>query len=74
MLNQEMRTVTMTRSEMIRVSQALTHLVIDFRDEIRDPATTETRRKAAESSLSMWEGIRSEFDRQLGEQDPEEWK
>lgn len=74
MLNQEMRTVTMTRSDMIRVGQALTHLVIEFRDEVRDPNTTEERRKADTCSLQMWERIRAEFDRQLDEQDPEEWR
>lgn len=71
MLNQEMRTVTMSRSDMVRVGQALTHLVIDFRDEVRT-ATTEDRRRIARCSLDMWERIRSEFDRQMDEQDPEE--
>ena len=71
MLNQEMRTVTMSRSDMVRVGQALTHLVIDFRDEVRT-ATTEDRRRIARCSLDMWERIRSECDRQMDEQDPEE--
>ena len=35
MLNQEMRTVTMNRSDMLRVAQALTHVVLGFRDEVR---------------------------------------
>lgn len=73
MLNQEMRTVTMTRSDMLRLGQALTHVVLAFRDEIRDPSTTEERKKAAKSSLDMWERIRGEFDRQMDEQDPKEW-
>ena len=62
MLNQEMRTVTMNRSDMLRVAQALTHVVLGFRDEVR-AATTD-----------MWERIRSEFDRQMDEQDPEEFR
>ena len=74
MLNQEMRTVTMTRSDMIRVGQALTHLVVEFRAEVNDPSTTEARRKAAQCSLDMWESIRNEFDRQMDEQDPEEFR
>ena len=74
MLNQDMRAVTMSRSDMIRVGQALTHLVIEFRDEVRDPNTTEERRKAAQCSLGMWERIRAEFDRQMDEQDPEEFR
>lgn len=74
MLNQEIRTVSMSRSDMIRISQALTHLVIEFRDEVRYPSTTESRRSAAKCSLDMWERIRSEFNRQLDEQDPEEFR
>ena len=46
MLNQEMRTVTMNRSDMLRVAQALTHVVLGFRDEVR-AATTEDRRRSA---------------------------
>ena len=73
MLNQEMRTVTMNRSDMLRVAQALTHVVLGFRDEVR-AATTEDRRRSAKCSLDMWERIRSEFDRQIDEQDPEEFR
>ena len=54
MLNQEMRTVTMSRSDMFRVRQALTCVVLDFRREIADPETTEDRRQIAKSSLAMW--------------------
>lgn len=42
MLNQEMRTVTMSRSDMLRVQQALTHLVIEYQREANDPDTTTT--------------------------------
>ena len=68
MLNQEMRTVTMNGSDKLRVAQAL-----GFRDEVR-AATTEDRRRSAKCSLDMWERIRSEFDRQMDEQDPEEFR
>ena len=74
MLNQEMRTVTMSRSDMFRVRQELTCVVLDFRREIADPETTEDRRQIAKSSLAMWERIRSEFTAQLGAQDPEEFR
>lgn len=74
MLNQEMRTVTMSRSDMLRVRQALTHIVIDFRTEIEDPNTTDSRRNICKSSLEMWERIRNEFYRQMDEQDPEEFR
>ena len=74
MLNQEMRTVTMSRSDMFRVRQALT---CDTRSrvEIADPETTEDRRQIAKSS--RWpcgERIRSEFTAQLDAQDPEEFR
>lgn len=74
MLNQEMRTVTMKRGDMLRVRMALTHVVTDFRRELADPETTEDRRQIAESSLAMWERIRSEFIAQLDAQDPEEFR
>ena len=73
MLNQEMRTVTMSRSDMLRVGQALTSIVIDYEMEIEDPSTTDSRRNVCKSSLEMWERIRNEFDRQMDEQDPEEF-
>ena len=56
MLNQEMRTVTMNRSDMLRVAQALTHVVLGFRDEVR-AATTEDRRRSAKCSPPrIWPG------------------
>lgn len=45
----------------------------DSWDEVR-AATTEDRRRSAKCSLDMWERIRSEFDRQMDEQDPEEFR
>ena len=48
-------------------------MVLKFRDEVRT-ATTEDRRRSAKCSLDMWERIRSEFDRQMDEQDPEEFR
>ena len=74
MLNQEMRTVTMSRSDMLRVAQALTHMVWEFREEVEDPNTTEDRRRTARGSMEMWQRIRNEVDRQLDEQDPEEFR
>lgn len=74
MLNQEMRIVTMRRADMLRVQQALTSMVVGFRREVNDPDTTETRREIAEKSMKMWWRIRNEFEQQLKEQDPEEYK
>lgn len=73
MLNQEMRTVTMSRSDMLRVQSALTHVVCDFRRATNDPEATDDAREIAKRSLAMWERIRSEFTAQLDAQDPEEF-
>lgn len=69
MLNQEMRIVKMTRSDMCRVRQALTGVILAFREEIDSVETTETRRQIAKSSLDMWERIRSDLTSQLEKQD-----
>lgn len=69
MLNQELRTVTMTRSDMLRVRQALTSLAVDYQREAKDPKTTEDRRSICNSSLSMWERIRDDFIQQIADQD-----
>nr|DAP75519.1 MAG TPA: hypothetical protein [Caudoviricetes sp.] len=74
MLNQEMRTVTMSRSDMLRVQQALTHLVIEYQREANDPDTTDDCREIAKRSLAMWENIRNDFKWQMNEQDPEEFR
>lgn len=72
MLNEEMRTVTMTRSDMLRVEQALTRIVLDFRSELRSSEITVERRKACKNSLDMWERILNDFEKQMDEQDPED--
>ena len=69
MLNQELRTVTMARSDMLRVRQALTSLVVDYRREAKDPETTEDRRVICDRSLTMWERIRDDFNQQIADQD-----
>ena len=74
MLNQEMRTVTMSRSDMLRVQQALTHLVIEYQREANDPDTTDDCREIAKRPLAMWENIRNDFKWQMNEQDPEEFR
>lgn len=73
MPDQEMRTVTMSRSDMFRVRQALTCMVLDFRKELVNSETTEDRRQIAKSSMAMWTRIRSEFTAQLNAQDLEEF-
>ena len=60
MLNQEMRTVTMSRGDMCRIRTALTAIMQSF-DE-------------GSSSHKMWERIRREFIEQLNAQDPAEFQ
>ena len=69
MKNTEIMTITMTRSEMLRISQALLHVARDFRDEIKAPETSEARRKSCISSLQMWEEIRAKVESQFDAQD-----
>lgn len=68
-MNEEMRTLTLNRLDVCRIGTALTHIIIDFMEEIRDPNTSEDRKKIAESSLEMWKSIREEVFKQLHEQD-----
>lgn len=69
MKNTENMIITVTRSEMIRISQALLHVAMDFRDEIEAPETSEDQRKSCISSLQMWEEIRAKVDSQFDAQD-----
>lgn len=69
MKNTESMTITMTRIEMIRISQALLRMAMDFRDEINSSETTEAQRKSCISSLQMWEEIRAKVDSQFDAQD-----
>lgn len=69
MNNTDNMTITMTRSEMIRISQALLHVVRDFQYEINASETSESRRKSCISSLQMWKKIREKVDEQFDAQD-----
>lgn len=54
-LNQEMRTITMSRSDMCRIKVAITTVMLSF--------------KEGSSSRKMWERIRSDLISQLQAQD-----
>ena len=73
MLNQEMRTVTMSRSDMLRVQQALTHLVIEYQRGQRP----RHHRRLSRLQNAPWlcgRNIRNDFKWQMNEQDPEEFR
>lgn len=58
MLNQEMRTVTMSRADMCRIKTALTSVMLSF-DE-------------GSSSREMWKRIRADLIAQIKDQDPQD--
>lgn len=58
MLNQEMRTVTMSRADMCRIRIALTTVMLSF--------------DKGSSSWQMWERIRANLIAQIKDQDPQD--
>ena len=58
MLNQEMRTVTMSRADMCRIRNALASVMLSF-DE-------------GSSSREMWKRIRADLIAQIKDQDPQD--
>ena len=60
MLNQEMRTLNLTRSEMLDIRRALTAVMTSF--------------ERSDSSRKHWARLRDKVIAQLDEQDPEEFR
>lgn len=69
MKNIDNMTITMTRSEVIRIEQALRFMIRGFKEEILSPDTTDPRRSACVTSLRMWEEIAEKVDAQFDAQD-----
>ena len=69
MLNSEARIVYLDRLHVCDVLMAITHIRIDFMNEIRDENITEERRKIAENSLKKWESLHEKIKKQLDLQD-----
>ena len=70
MINSETMIYNLTRLEAIDMHLALLHLIHDFEDEIRDPETTEDRRKICESSVShKWRPLLDKLNKQFELQD-----
>ena len=64
-------TLTKNRQEMIRLSQACLHVIIDMEDEMNnDENCPEYRREVVlPNSIKMWELIRKQVDDQIAAQD-----
>lgn len=64
-------TLKLTRRDFCILKMATVHICNDYRDEIRDPATTTERRNICCSSLGMWQDLHDDLERQLDEHDKE---
>lgn len=70
--NESIMNLQLNRLNVCDILLALTHLTCEFRTEINDENTSETRREIAKSSLKKWEKLHDEIKRQLKEFDGEE--
>lgn len=69
MINQGTRTLTLRKIDILAIDTAITHIIIDFENEIIGPNTTENRKEVVEGALKMIRSIREEVRKQLHEQD-----
>ena len=69
--NEHERTLKLTRSEVIRIAQAVTSVKWDFLYELRDSEKDldDEKRNYLQSSADMWADIQKKIDKQLDEQD-----
>lgn len=73
MINEEKRTVTMSREDMLKILHALSRIVVDIKNDVRC-ADNDEKRFIAKGALYMWQRIHNDFVSQLDEQDPLEWR
>lgn len=69
MKNEDYMILRVKRLEVLDYITAVQHIIFDFEDEIRDPETTEERRRIAQSSIDhRWkpvlDNLQSIFDTQ----------
>lgn len=70
MANELEYTVKMKRINVLDLIQAVNSVIFSFEDEIKDPATTEDRRKICQSSIdNRWQPVREELWKQFNAQD-----
>ena len=71
MMNNENMTLTLTRRDICDLRIAITHIIIDMKNELRDEATGECRKEILERSMTKWEKLKAEIVKQFDEQDGE---
>lgn len=72
MKNHEIMTLKLERIKVIDIKMAINSIISDFEQEIRDPETTENRKKIARSSIeNRWKLVLEEIEKQFEEQDKE---
>ena len=69
MTNSGMMKMELTRLDWCDVKLALLSIVIDKECELRDPETTEDRKKVLRGSIEKWKALRAEIQTQFDEQD-----
>lgn len=71
MMNHEIMTLKLSRTEVCDIRMALLHLVNEFSEEINDANISDDRRKVAEKSMEKWAALREKVIQQFIEQDAE---
>lgn len=68
-MSKDMMKLKMSRSDICRLMQATTHILIDAKRELRDEGTSEDRKKVLEGTIEMWQRIHDEVNHQIDEFD-----
>lgn len=72
MRNNEIMTLKLERIKVNDIEMAIMSIIFDFEREIRDPETTEDRKRIARSSIERrWKPVLEEVRKQFKEQDEE---
>lgn len=70
MRNDEIMTLKLKRIKVNDIEMAIISIIYDFEKEIRDPETSDYRRKIARSSIEKrWRPLLEEVQKQFREQD-----
>jgi len=70
--NESIMNLQLSRPNVYDILLALTQLTCEFRTEMNDENTSETRREIAKASLKKWESLRDEIKGQLKKFDDDE--
>lgn len=70
MYNELEYTVTMKRINVLDLMMAVNHVIFAFEDEIKDPDTSEERRKICQNAIDYrWMPVKNELNKQFEAQD-----